>query len=46
MNYKSLEQEIKIKTERLKYKSWRGSLNSEGLKNVQWGDLKDLTQSK
>lgn len=38
-NYCSLEQEVKIKTEALKYKSWRGDLSKSGLQNIQWNDL-------
>lgn len=38
--YKSLEQEIKERKEKLTAKSWRGDLTKRGLDKVQWGDLK------
>lgn len=39
MNYKSLEQEIIERKEKLTAKSWRGDLTKRGLKSIQWGDL-------
>lgn len=39
MNYKSLEQEIKERKEKLTAKSWRGYLSRKGLDNIQFGDL-------
>ena len=38
--YKSLEQEIKERKEKLTAKSWRGDLTKRGIDKVQWGDLK------
>lgn len=42
MEYKSLEQEIKERKEKLTSKTWRGDLTKRGLKSIQWGDLKEV----
>ena len=39
-SYKSLEQEIEDRKNKLTAKSWRGDLSKRGLDKVQWGDLK------
>lgn len=39
MNYKSLEQEIKERKDKLTSQSWRGDLSRKGLDNIQFGDL-------
>ena len=42
-SYKSLEQEIEDKKNKLTAKSWRGDLTNSGLKSIQWGeDLKEI----
>lgn len=41
-SYKSLEQEIKERKESLTAKSWRGDLSRNGLKSIQWGDLREI----
>lgn len=38
-NYCNLEQEIKQKVDKTKYKSWRGDLSKKGLDKVVWNDL-------
>ena len=40
MDYKSLEQEVEDRKNKLTAKSWRGDLSRKGLDKVQWGDLK------
>lgn len=40
--YKSLEQEIKERKDKLTAKSWRGDLTKRGLQLIQWGDLKEI----
>lgn len=40
--YKSIEQEIKERKDKLTAKSWRGDLTKRGLKSIQWGDLKEI----
>lgn len=42
MNYKSLEQEIKERKDKLMTKSWRGDLSRKGLEEVSWGDLMEI----
>lgn len=42
MDYKSLEHEIMERKESLTAKSWRGDLSRNGLKSIQWGDLKEI----
>lgn len=39
MNYQTLEKEIKIKTEKLMEKSWRGDLSRKGIDKIEWNDL-------
>lgn len=38
-SYKSLEQEVEYRKNKLTAKSWRGDLTKRGLKSIQWGDL-------
>lgn len=40
MDYKSIEQEVEDRKNKLTAKSWRGDLTKRGLDKVQWGDLK------
>jgi hypothetical protein len=40
MDYKTLEQEIVQRKDKLTAKTWRGDLSKRGLDKVQWGDLK------
>lgn len=41
-SYKSLEQEVEDRKNKLTAKSWRGDLTKRGLKSIQWGDLKAI----
>lgn len=42
MDYKSLEQEIKERKDKLTSQSWRGDLSRKGLEEVSWGDLMEI----
>lgn len=42
MDYKNLEQEVKERKDNLTKPSWRGDLTKNGLKSIQWGDLKEI----
>ena len=45
MDYKTLEQEIVQRKDKLTKHSWRGDLSKRGLDNVSWGiDLKKIEQ--
>ena len=37
--YRSLEQEVKERTDKLTAKSWRGDLSRKGLDKIYFGDL-------
>ncbi len=42
-SYKSLEQEVEDKKNKLTAKSWRGDLSKRGLKLIQWSkDLREI----
>lgn len=41
-SYKTLEHEIKDRKDKLMAQNWRGDLSKNGLKSIQWGDLKEL----
>ena len=42
VKYKSLEQEIKERKDKLTSQSWRGDLSRKGLEEVSWGDLMEI----
>lgn len=42
MDYKSLEQEIEDKKNKLMTQNLRGDLSRNGLKSIQWGDLREI----
>lgn len=39
MYYKTLEQEVVQRKDKLTAKTWRGDLTKHGLRSIQWGDL-------
>ena len=40
--YQQLEKEVNDRHKKLTAQSWRGDLSKAGIKNIQWGDLREL----